>query len=174
MPANWFMAYADFFSAIKSERLKAVAQHWNDVRGDRLLPGWNDIRPTQIAGELKLIWVYRYDRGTRLFTGRLAGNAVETVFGKSFRGTPMRELYPAHDYQRLHDRAERVVCEPALYRGDGRVFIHFERIGNGERIILPLADDGRTGDGLLGATVYETASGGVSPDAVENEYWYPV
>jgi hypothetical protein len=30
-----------------------------------------------------------------------------------------------------------------------------QRYGRGERIMLPLATDGVTGDGLLGATVYQ-------------------
>jgi hypothetical protein len=168
------MAYADFLAAIQSEALRAIAEHWHTARGERLMPGWNDIQPSRITTQLKLIWVYKYDRATRLFTGRLAGNVIETVFGRSFRGTPMSELYPPHDYERLHGRAERVVCEPALFRGDGRVFVHFERIGNGERIMLPLADDGVTGDGVLGATIYQPATGFLSPDDRENEYWYPL
>lgn len=166
------MSTADFLAAIESEPLRTIAEHWNAVRGDRLMPGWNDIVPSRISAQLKFVWVYRYDRVTRQFTGRLAGNVIETVFGKSFRGMPMTALYPPHDYERLHARAERVVREPALFRGDGRVFVHFERIGNGERIILPLADDGANGDGILGATVYQPAMGIVPPQERESEYWY--
>ncbi len=166
------MSFTDLFRAIESEPLKAIAQHWNEARGAKLLPAWHDIQPSHIAGQLKLIWVYKYDRATELFTGRLAGNVIEAVFGKSFRGTPMQELYPASDYDWLHGRAKRVVSEPALFRGDGKVFRHFERIGRGERIILPLADDGRQGDGILGATVYELNTGAAPPPARENESWF--
>jgi len=168
------MAYAEFTTVIQSEHLRAVAHHWNEARNNRPLPGWNDIKPSQMPGQLKYIWVYRYDRATRLFTGRLAGNVIEQVFGKSFRGTPMTEIYPPSDYPRLYARAERVVCEPAFYHGEGRVFRHLDRIGNGERIMLPLADDGHTGDGVLGATVYQTATNPLSLEDAEFDSWYPL
>ncbi|MDR3528801.1 MAG: PAS domain-containing protein [Rhizomicrobium sp.] len=168
------MSFTDFFAAISAEPLKAVANHWQEARGQKPMPSWHDIQPSHIAAQLKLVWVYKYDPVTELFTGRLAGNVIEAVFGKSFRGTPMKELYPGHDYDRLYSRARRVIAEPALYRGDGKVFEHFERIGSGERIILPLANDGAHGDGILGATIYEMATGVASDDTGENERWFGV
>jgi hypothetical protein len=164
------MSYADFFAALETAPLKAVAQHWNEARGTKLIPAWRDIQPSKIAAQLKLVWVYKYDRETELFTGRLAGNAIEAVFGKSFRGTPMRELYPAEDYDRLYARAKRVLSEPALFRSEGKVFEHFERIGRGERIMFPLAEDGVRGDGILGVTIYEMVSGAQAPS--ETECWF--
>lgn len=166
------MNFAHFYSAIESDALKHVAAHWHEARGQRRLPAWHDLQPSHMANQLKLIWVYKYDRQTELFTGRLAGNMIESVFGKSFRGTPMKELYPEHDYHRLHARAHRVVSEPALFRGQGKVFRHLSRIGNGERIILPLSDDGLHCDGIMGATIYEMAHNDTSRHTVENEYWY--
>jgi len=168
------MNFSHFYAAIQSDALKHVAAHWHEARGPRRLPAWHDILPSHIASQLKLIWVYKYDHQTQLFTGRLAGNMIESVFGKSFRGTPMKELYPELDYPRLHARAQRVVSEPALFRGQGKVFRHLERIGNGERIMLPLSDDGLHGDGVMGATIYQMAHSDPSPQTTENESWYAV
>ena len=168
------MSFSEFYDVIAAEQLKAVARHWNEARADKHLPAWHDIQPSHVASQLKLIWVYKYDPATALFTGRLAGNVIEAVFGKSFRGTPMKELYPPEDYERLYARAKRVILDPALYRGSGKVFDHFERIGCGERIILPLAEDGEHGDGILGATIYEMATGVPTDDACENERWFGV
>ncbi len=165
------LSFADFHSAIQSPRLRKVAQHWNTARGGRPMPGWNDIRPSQIAGELANIWVYKYDRQSGLFTGRLAGHFIEQVFGKSFRGTPMTEIYPPAEYPRLYERSRRVVCEPAFFRGEGMVFSHVERIGQGERIMLPLAEDGEHADGILGATIYEAFAGQMA-QAEEAETWF--
>lgn len=165
------MSFGDFLTAIKSARLRKVALHWNAARGDRLMPGWSAIRPSEIASELAIIWSYKYDRSSDLFTGRLAGHLIEQAFGKSFRGTPMAEIYPTADYPRLHARTKRVVCEPAFFRGAGMVFRHVKRIGQGERIIMPLAEDGEHGDGVFGATVYEVPS--VLPTQVaEAEDWF--
>jgi hypothetical protein len=166
------VSFSDLFQAIQAAPLKAVAQHWNKVRGEKRLPSWRDIQPSQMAGQLKFIWAYKYNPITKLFTGRLAGNVIEGVFGKSFRGTPMSELYPASGYERFYARSLRVTCEPALFRGEGMVFHHLERIGLGERIMLPLAADGVHGDGILGATTYEMAGGALAPTASENESWF--
>lgn len=166
------MSFSEFAASIQSDNLRQVALHWNEVRGARTVAAWANINPAKIAAQLKLIWVYRYDRESRTFTGRLAGNAIETVFGKSFRGTPMQELYREFDYERLFARSERVVREPAFFRGQGMVFHHLERIGQGERIILPLGDDGITGDGILGATTYEMTSGAPSASDHEDESWF--
>ena len=68
----------------------------------------------------------------------------------------MAELYPAGDYGRLFERLKRVVCEPAFFRGEGMVFAHLDRYGQGERIVLPMTKDGATGDGIFGATEYQT------------------
>ncbi len=136
------------------------------------MPGWSDIRPAQIAGQLTIIWSYVYDRSADAFTGRLAGSRIEQKFGKSFKGVPMKELYPEKDYDRLFDRAKRVVCSPELYRGEGMVFQHLNLFGYGERIMLPLADDGVHGDGVFGATDYQAfRSMGTTPH-LETDSWF--
>jgi len=70
----------------------------------------------------------------------------------------MTEFFQGDVYRRVFARHKRVVAEPALYHGSGRVFHHEGRSGRGERIILPLAEDGRNGDGILGATIYELSA----------------
>ncbi len=166
------MSFRTFEQAIVSSVLRHVAQHWNDVRGSRAMPGWSDIRPSHIAAELSIIWSYRYDRATDVFTGRLAGEQIEKIFGRTFRGTPMSELYSEKDFSKLFARSKRVVCEPALYRGQGMVFRHLDRYGHGERIIMPLASDGTLGDGILGATQYHSFVGAPALDPPEHKDWF--
>lgn len=169
------MSFEEFEGRIISTGLKRVARHWRDVRGGHLMPAWNDIRPSCIANQLSMIWSYTYAAATDTFTGRLAGARIEDRFGKSFRGTPMRELYPKEDYEHLFERAKRVVAGPAFYYGKGMVFRHLQQAGRGERIMLPVAADGVHGDGLLGATDYQLVYAG-SPDScgAEDEYWFGV
>ena len=91
------MTFQAFEQSIETPDLKHVAQHWNNVRGARTMPGWSDIVPSRLAAQLPLIWSYRYDRAADAFTGRLAGDQIERKFGKTFRDTPMTELYPPKD-----------------------------------------------------------------------------
>ncbi|MDE2134253.1 MAG: PAS domain-containing protein [Alphaproteobacteria bacterium] len=168
------MSFEAFELAIKSPALKHVARHWAEVRGSRTMPAWSDIRPAQIAGQLTIIWSYTYDRSADAFTGRLAGARIEQKFNRSLKDVPMKELYPEKDYKRLFARAKRVVCGPQLYRGEGMVFQHLNHFGYGERIILPLADDGVHGDGIFGATDYQAfRSMGTTPH-LEADNWFAV
>jgi hypothetical protein len=166
------MSFRAFEQGIVSPELGDVARHWNDVRGSRTMPSWGDIQPKQIIAEFLIIWSYKYDQTVDAFTGRLAGHQIEQIFGKKFGGTPMTELYPEEDFPRLFARAKRVVCEPALYRGEGMVFKHVDYYGQGERIMMPLADDGVHGDGILGATQYQSFRGVPAVDDPECESWF--
>jgi hypothetical protein len=66
----------------------------------------------------------------------------------------MAEFFRDYDYETIYRRHKRVVSEPACAHGQGQVFAHAKRFGLGERIIMPLAEDGRHCDGLFGATIY--------------------
>ena len=83
---------AAFFDAIGSADLKQIAAHWREAKGARSMPSWNDIRPSAIAAQLPIFWSYKYDPATEEFTGRLAGERITRMFGKDFRGMPLREM----------------------------------------------------------------------------------
>lgn len=148
-------------AALSSDRLRRILSHWDDVRGDRLMPGWEDIDPVAIARELPIIWAWKYLRETDSFQGRFAGEEINAIFGKSLRGADMREFFADWEYERVFQKRRRVVTEPCIAVGTGHVFVHADRYGVGERIILPLAGNGRDGDGVLGATTYD-----LSPEPV--------
>ncbi len=169
------MTFEVFERAIAAEPLKQVARHWNAVRGDRPMPGWRDIRPSAIVAQLPILWSWKYNAADDSFTGRLAGDAIEAIIGKSLRGAAMTDIFGSVRYQAIFDRLHRVVTGPFLFHGHGLVFRHLDRYGTGERIILPLSDGGNGADGIVGATVYETATGAISPELVEAgeaEEWF--
>ena len=166
------MSFLEFAQAIHAPALRRVADHWNTARGGKRMAAWNAINPREIAGELPIVWSYRYDRAADSFTGRLSGDRIAEMFGRNLRGVPMREIYPPQDYDRLFERSKRVICEPVFYQGVGLVFQHVARYGQGERIMLPLAEDGEHGDGLLGATVYLAQSGTPNFGTGETDHWF--
>lgn len=169
------MTFEVFERAISAEPLKQVARHWNSVRGARRLPAWTDIRPSAIAAQLPILWSWKYDPASDSFTGRLAGDAIEAIFGKSLRGAAMADLFGPTGYQAIFARHRRVVTGPWFFHGEGLVFRHLDRYGTGERIILPLSDSQGVADGIVGATVYETTVGTMPPDlaaAQETEQWF--
>lgn len=148
------MSFEDFTARIQSPALRDVARHWGEARAGRAMPGWSQIDPAAIARHLPMIWSWRYDRATGAFTGRLSGEDITNAFGKSLRGARMEEFFAPGQFERIYARHHRIVTEPCFAHGMGAVFIHADRYGEGERIILPLADDGISGDGIIGATFY--------------------
>jgi hypothetical protein len=166
------MSFEAFERAIVSPALKRVALHWNGTRGKARLPVWGAIRPAAIASQLPLVWSYSYDRGSDTFRGRLSGNFIDQVFGRNLKGVPMAELYTPCDYPRFFARSKRVVCEPAFYCGEGMVFAHKDRYGQGERIMMPMSSDGLTGDGFFAATDYRAIEGRPDQHRPETGTWF--
>ena len=150
------MSFGDFLASIEHPRLRAIAAYWDRARRDRLMPAWADLDPIELRENLPIVWAWKYDRATERFTGRLAGEEINEVFGKSLRGADMAEFFKSFDFPKIFARHRRVVTEPCFAHGSGQVFAHARRVGLGERIIMPLAEDGVHGDGLFGATLYNS------------------
>ena len=169
-------SFSTFRGRIESAALQAIADHWEEARGQNIMPSWGDLRPSSIAPYLTRIWSYRYDRATGEFTSRLAGNQVTLGFGVSFRGTPLRDIHPPHLYEQVQERMTRLVLGPCLYRLKGELFRQGDYVTHGERIVLPLASDGIHCDGTLGASDYPAPPPSSQNRPVElimeNEEWF--
>lgn len=152
------MSFDAFLGRIGSTALRDIAAHWRAVRGTRRMPAWKDIDAVALAPHLSKIWAWKYDAASDSFTGRLAGEGITAIFGKSLRGVPMREFFAAPTYDLIFERHKRVVAGPCFMHGRGPVFLHVGRCGMGERIILPLSEDGARADGIIGGTVYQLTS----------------
>jgi len=149
------MNFEDFIQSIESADLRAVATHWRDARGDRKMPSWEQLRPSQMSAQIPMVWAYKYHRHTGQFTGRLASDRITQGFGKNFRGLLLEEAHPAESLPWIHQCLTRIVSEPAVYTSIGKLFKLGERVIDGERLALPLSSDGIHGDGVLGASDYQ-------------------
>jgi hypothetical protein len=168
------MSFAAFEAAIVSPALKAIARHWNEARGALRMPGWSNLKPSAIAAHLPIVWACKYDPVTDTFTGRLAGERITSVFGKTIRGFQMAEDY---QYPAFFARGKRIVTEPAFMCGHGLVYRHLDRYGTGERIMMPLVDNGEHADGVFGGTEYNispTTPTQESIQAGEAVSWFPL
>lgn len=163
-----------FIARIESPALLAIARHWHEARATAHMPGWSDLEPSAISPHLTQLWSFKYDSQSGDFVARLAGNRIMLATGHSFRGTTLKDLHPPHLYEKLHAELTRIVAGPAVYRCRGPLFRAGGRTIEGERIILPLAEDGTHGDGLLGASEYPVPPvTGVPFELIsENVEWY--
>lgn len=162
--------------AISSPSLREILLYWDSLRRGRPLPGWRDVDPLDLRHHLPIMWAWKYDRAADLFTGRLAGEAITAVFGESLRNRSLEEFFKDRSYEDIREQFHRVVDEPAIYVGCGAVFDYAGHYGSGERIVMPLADDGRHPDGLIGATIYVLTSSGdpAKPQSREEIQFFPL
>lgn len=152
------MSFRDFIAETRAPLLRILADHWQQARGARRMPGWRDIDATRLGPCLANVWAWRFDAASDDFIGRLGGENVRAVLGKSMRGVPMRDLFQPGVYEEKVQRLRHIITEPCFMYERGPIFLYAGRWGPGERIALPLAEDGVHADGIIGMTVYELLS----------------
>ena len=169
------VGFPGFRDRIASPALQAIADHWQQARADKPMPAWSDLSPSAMSEQLKRLWAFKFDRAAGEFTARLAGTRTMARFGKSFRGTPLKDLHPPRVFEQAQSHMIRIVSEPALVRGTGKLFKIGDHTIEGERIVLPLASDGVHGDGVLGAADYKHFPGPGSIELIYDQLeWFSV
>jgi hypothetical protein len=160
-PAN---AFESFVTDMESPALRAIANHWNDVRGDRAMPSWDDLSSSALAMHFELLWGYQFDRQRREFTGKLAGTHIRQWLGPKFCRAKLKDIHPPHVVTEAHAFLAKVVTTPGIGLCSGRLFTIGSHTVTGERLALPLATDGISADGILGVSdyVYPSVSGPVA------------
>lgn len=150
--------FCEFRDRLVSPALRAIVDYCRHARGDKPMPAWSDLSPGRLAPYFKLLWAFKYDNVAGDFTARLASNRTMVAFGKSFRGIPLRDIHPPHIFALAQAHMTKVVTGPMAYYYSGCLFKVGTQIVEGERIMLPLASDGRNPDGVLGATDFPVQS----------------
>lgn len=169
---------AELPAAIEDARLRAVFNHWLAARGGRTMPAWRDIDPLQLGPQLSHMWSLRYDQAEDSFTGRLSGEEINAIFGKSLRQTRIEDFFAPDDVPWIHERCLRIIATPCIALVSGPVYAYTGRYGSGCRIMLPLGEtapgesasgesasggDGVIGNEVMGATVYHLQPPGAGP-----------
>jgi hypothetical protein len=140
------------FGHVKHKVLRRLIAYWLDKRLQRIMPSRGDIDPVDIPWALEWIWLCDYQPTDRRFRFRLAGERVNDFWGSSIAGRYLDEIVPkarVGDAGRFYGVASD---GPAIVHDVGRLFLQGKVFATGERIILPLSDDGRGVTGLLGAS----------------------
>ena len=137
------------------DRLRQLAGYWLTIRGSRIAPRRSDIDPVEIRWALPIIWLCDFIPEQRRFRYRLAGEEINKMFGFSLRGKYLDEIMRPQALTIPLKRNIRVVSEPSIAHCRGAVYLHHGKTVLGERLVLPLSDDGLRGTGILGATAYQ-------------------
>jgi len=116
------------------------------------MPSWADISLPILSPYFKLLWGFQYDPTTAQFSVRLAGDKFRKWTVPNYDGAELKDLALLANGGQLQQYLIEIISRPAAFRSSGHLFSTGEIVVTGERISLPLADDGKTGDGILGAS----------------------
>ena len=159
----------DDFGHMSEIVLRQLVGYWLEKRSGRSMPSKADIDPVEIPWALSHIWICDYLADSKRFRYRLAGEEVNAVAEQSLAGKFLDETLPPDRSELILRKYHAVVEKRGILHDSGRVYLLQNRQATGERIILPLADDGETVDAIVGATVYEWGTADPSSPASDLE-----
>ena len=162
-------------SRIQSPALLALAQHWNAARGKKRMPCWAELSLGDSAPYAKLLWGFAYDPKSQMFTGCLVGAKASRWFGETFCGARLDEVHAPVNFGEAQRILTQSVTTPSAARFSGRLFKSDNFVVSGERLLLPVAENGVMGDGILGASDYAPPPLLGRLEMIhENEEWYAI
>lgn len=146
----------DDLGHITKPALIRFAEAWMAARGDADMPARSDFDPIAIPELLDRVWMCAYEKDEKRFVYRLAGEAINSVYGRSLRGVNLEDIIPEASYPIVWERYFSAIEEPAAVHTTGRIYLYSDRFEKGQRLILPLADENGEAAYVIGVTVFET------------------
>ena len=146
-------------------RVARVIEYWRGLApGPGLLPARSRLDPMRIPDLLPNLWlvdVLREDRRLR-YRFRLVGDALIDAGAPFRKGLFIDELDDQIDQRAAHAALDGVVAshQPDWRRGTP-IVQHLKFVSLLERVLLPLAEDGRTVDCILAMTLFYLMDGKV-------------
>jgi hypothetical protein len=135
---------------LRAASLIELADCWAAYRGDRPMPRRNDIRWADLDAHAPRLILAEVWQAPLLFHLALVGEELETKLGRKITGEVLTEESPMffRPYAKCAENV-RAVREFLSFNFD-----ESEAPATFERLLLPLSDDGKTVDGILGEAVY--------------------
>jgi hypothetical protein len=131
---------------------------WRSARRKSLVPLRTDFEPLEIPALLRYVWIYRFDPDLGDFVCKLAGEDINTAWGRSIKGMTLREIVGPADHPVMMGRWTQLLTVPLLHYGSATERLSEMETQVAERLLLPLASDDDTIDHVLGISLY-TISG---------------
>jgi hypothetical protein len=144
--------FESFIHRVQSPALRIVAKHWHEARGTKRMPSWTDFQSYDSSPYFRLLWGLDCHLATGQFALRFAGDKLRKWVGENYRDARVYDRYPDSASAESHQLLTRIVTTGRAARSSGPLFAVGDYVVTGERIALPMSEDGETGDGILGAS----------------------
>jgi hypothetical protein len=118
------------------------------------MPSWADLSSPYALPDAERTWAFGYNPKTGDVTGILAGRRFRRWVGENFYGGHLKDIHTPANYEEARRLLTKIATAPLACRTSGRLFSVDSYTVTGERIALPVAEDGQTGDAILGASDY--------------------
>ncbi|WP_161973889.1 PAS domain-containing protein [Hwanghaeella grinnelliae] len=130
--------------------LRIAFRHWNEVRGDRVMPERREIDPLELRRTLTRTWLYeREDDMT--YRCRLAGEEINSAYGRPIQSRLARDVIGPKFDAVVRLRWDYALDRGAVYHG----FSKSSAVGPTiERLCVPLADSDGTPRFVFGVSQY--------------------
>src|SRR3954469_13764147 len=108
---------------ITSPALRAIAQHWDEARGVKRMPRWDDLSSSSLAPHFAKLWGFKYDTDKGDFIGLLAGKQVRDWLGANFWGASLKDIHHSHGaFKDAFTFLFTTIATPSAGRCQGRLF----------------------------------------------------
>lgn len=151
------MSIDELFDADTPAALRDFVGYWASRRAGELMPSYGDIDPIDIPWALPHVYVVEIQGDDFIF--RLAGEGVAERYKRPMKGARISDLFTEDSSAQILQRWRRVVRESTGYYSYTQHETYRGIAVRARRILLPLGEDRRTADHLIGFTVYEETQG---------------
>jgi hypothetical protein len=139
--------------------IKGLYDYWISIHPPVGLPGRQHVDPCAIPHLLPRVFMVDVSRHPLRFKYRLVGTEYVQLMGKDLTGQFLDEVHPGFYGTILRHYTETAEFGQPAYRKGPVMYTKPDRNYLGmERVIVPLARDGRAADMILGAIVFSQLS----------------
>lgn len=141
------------YAHVRDQGLRRLLRHWLERRGGAPVPARTAIDPAQLGSVLPNIWICDYLPQDRRFRMRLAGEAINRIYGRSVAHCDFADIIAPDKLEHVLQLYRRVIEEPAILHCTGHIYLASGRSVVGERLVLPLTDEAGTVMHAIGASI---------------------
>ncbi len=137
---------------------RRLAAWWAETRADAELPLKNALEPLAIPDLLPFLWINEHDAANGCFVYRLVGEEIRGRYATPLKDRNLADIFPVATARRIQATMERVAFAPCAYHHLGAIYESCDRVGFGERLLLPLGPGAGPGTHVLGISIYDVGT----------------
>ncbi len=137
------------------EKNRALYEYWASIHpAENVLPGRQHVDPIDIPQLLPNIWLVDIFHNPTRFKFRLFGTAHVEAMKHDYTGRWIDEVYPDFSSSKTYSNYVDLAVKGQVSHRSGPASFHIPDYKTIERIMLPLAQNGKDVDMMLALTVY--------------------